>query len=135
MKFSGVSPAAGQKTGQFNRKRNFGCGVFVWPCGVGIKANIEIRIMNVEGMYSVYFYKKTERSLRLVGVVAPTPRRAIQQIFNLQSSIFNSVLSGLGLSHPQIVQDQAHLERALSSFTGLRTPLSWKDRGSGCWCC
>jgi hypothetical protein len=47
----------------------------------------EFRTMNVEGMYSVYFYKKTERSLRLVGVVAPTPRRAIQQIFNLQYSI------------------------------------------------
>ncbi len=30
---------------------------------------------NVEGMYSVYF-KKTERSLRLVGVLVPTPRRA-----------------------------------------------------------
>ena len=29
--------------------------------------------MNIEGMYSVYF-KKTERSLRLAGVVAPTPR-------------------------------------------------------------
>ena len=41
-------------------------------------------------------FKKTERSLRLVGVVAPTPRRAIQQIFNHQSSIFNSRLSGSG---------------------------------------
>ena len=28
--------------------------------------------------------EKTERSLRLVGVVAPTPRRAIPQIFNIQ---------------------------------------------------
>ena len=33
------------------------------------------RISNVEGMYSICF-KKIERSLRLVEVVAPTPRRA-----------------------------------------------------------
>ena len=32
----------------------------------------------------------------LVGVLAPTPRRAKPQIFNFQSSIFNSGLSGLG---------------------------------------
>jgi hypothetical protein len=34
----------------------------------------------------------SERS-GLVGVIAPTPRRAIQQIFNLQSSIFNSPIN------------------------------------------
>ena len=28
--------------------------------------------------------EKTERSLRLVGVLSPAPRRAIQQIFNIQ---------------------------------------------------
>jgi len=33
------------------------------------------------------FYKKTERSLRLVGVVAPTPRRATST--NIQFAIFN----------------------------------------------
>jgi hypothetical protein len=47
------------------------------------------------GMLSTYI-EKTERSLRLVGVLAPTPRRAIQQIFNVQSSILDSGLSGLG---------------------------------------
>jgi len=31
--------------------------------------------------------EKTERSLRLVGNLAPTPRRAIPQIFNLKYSI------------------------------------------------
>ena len=36
------------------------------------------------GILSTYI-EKTERSLRLAGVVAPTPRRAIPQIFNLQS--------------------------------------------------
>ena len=39
--------------------------------------------INILGMLSTYI-EKTERSLRLVGVVAPTPRRAIPQIFNLQ---------------------------------------------------
>ena len=41
----GFSAAAGLKIGQYDRKRNFE------------KANIEYRIMNVEGMYSVYFIK------------------------------------------------------------------------------
>jgi len=52
--------------------------------------------LNILGMLSILI-EKTERSLRLVGVVAPTPRRAKPQIFNLQSSIFNSGLSGLGI--------------------------------------
>jgi len=42
---SGVSPAAGLKSGRSDRKINFE------------KANIEYRIMNVEGMYSIYFKK------------------------------------------------------------------------------
>jgi hypothetical protein len=37
----------------------------------------------------------TERSLRLVGVVAPTPRRATST--NRQSSIANSGFAGLGI--------------------------------------
>jgi len=40
-----TSPVASLKSRQFNRKRNFE------------KANIEYRIMNVEGMYSVYLKK------------------------------------------------------------------------------
>jgi hypothetical protein len=40
-----MSGAAGLKSGQSNRERNFE------------KANIEYRIMNVEGMYSVYLKK------------------------------------------------------------------------------
>jgi hypothetical protein len=40
------SGAAGLKSGQFDRKRNFE------------KANNEYRIMNVEVMYSVYFKKR-----------------------------------------------------------------------------
>ncbi len=44
--------------------------------------------------------KKTERSLRLVGVVAPTPRRATSTniqfaIFNLQSSILRLLRVGV----------------------------------------
>jgi len=35
-------------------------------------------------------------SLTLAAVVAPTPRRAIPQIFDLNSSILKSGLSGLG---------------------------------------
>ena len=42
--------------------------------------------LNILGMLSILI-EKTERSLRLVGVVAPTPRREITQIFNLKSSI------------------------------------------------
>jgi len=38
------------------------------------------------GMLSILI-EKTERILRLVGVIAPTPRRTIQPIVNLQSSI------------------------------------------------
>ena len=39
-------------------------------------------------MYLLAFsIEKTERSLRLVGVVAPAPQRAIPQIFNRQYSI------------------------------------------------
>ena len=38
------------------------------------------------GMLSIKI-EKTERSLRLVGVEAPKPRRAIQQIFNLHLSL------------------------------------------------
>ena len=55
--------------------------------------------LKIKGMLSIKI-KKTQRSLRLVRVVAPTPRRAIQQFFNLQSSIFNSGLSGLGFKSP-----------------------------------
>ena len=53
--------------------------------------------LNILAMLSIQI-EKTERSLRLIGVVAPTARRAIQQIFNFQSSIFNSGLPGLGIS-------------------------------------
>jgi len=47
-----MSGAAGQKNGQFNRKRNFK------------KENVEYRIMNIECRRKVFylFYKKTERS-------------------------------------------------------------------------
>jgi hypothetical protein len=54
------------------------------------------------GMLSIQI-EKTERSLRLVGVVAPTPRRAIQQIVNIQFPEKRDLryaatgLSGLGL--------------------------------------
>jgi hypothetical protein len=44
-KTSDISAAAGLKSGQSNRERNFE------------KANIEYRIMNVEGMNSVYLKK------------------------------------------------------------------------------
>ncbi len=44
---SGVSPAAGQKNRQFDRKRNFGLAEF-----------IKKRISNIEGMYSNYFIKR-----------------------------------------------------------------------------
>ena len=45
--------------------------------------------MNVESRRNVFcqIYKKTERSLRLVGVVAPTPRRAIPSFEILQFDI------------------------------------------------
>ena len=41
--------------------------------------------LKIEGMLSIRI-KKTERSLRLVGVAAPTPRRAIPQIVIRHSS-------------------------------------------------
>ncbi len=66
--------------------------------------NEEGRLLNVELRYSIDFispgekstakgmpctiYKGTERSLRLVGIVAPTPRRATSTI--IQFSIFNN---------------------------------------------
>ena len=42
--------------------------------------------LNILAMLSILI-EKTERSLRLAGVLAPTPRRAIPQIFNRQYSI------------------------------------------------
>ncbi|CAB1083748.1 hypothetical protein D1AOALGA4SA_11288 [Olavius algarvensis Delta 1 endosymbiont] len=42
---------------------------------------------NVEGRYSVYLIEMTERSLRLVEILAPTPRRA-KPSFEIRNSIF-----------------------------------------------
>jgi len=55
-----------------------------WRLQLGERENPAAR----RGMLSIKI-EKTERSPRLVGVAAPAPRRAIPQIFNLQSSIFN----------------------------------------------
>jgi hypothetical protein len=104
-------------------------------------SNHECR-MSKECILSIFIKRQSDtRRKRLRCASDPT---------NLQSSIVNIQfpdkagstlrydrlsLSGLGFSHPQIVQDQAHIERELPYFTGLRTPLSWINRGSGCWCC
>ena len=72
-----ISPAAGLKNGQFDLKRNFKI------------ANVEYRIMNIKcrikEFFLFYLLKRAERSLRLVGVVTPMPRRATSTI--RQSSI------------------------------------------------
>ena len=48
---------------------------------------------NVEVMYSVYFIKKTEQSLRLVGVLTPAPRRAIPHFDILRFAVKFCVVS------------------------------------------
>jgi hypothetical protein len=45
----------------------------------------ERRLKNEDLWYSISFYKKMERSLRLAGVAAPTPRGAIPH-FNIRYS-------------------------------------------------
>ena len=50
--------------------------------------NNECRMSNVEGMYSIFFNNEMERSLRLVGVLTPTPRRAIPS-FEIRYSLFD----------------------------------------------
>ena len=68
---SGVSVATGQKNGRSNRKRN------------PEKENVEYR----RNVFYLFLKKKMERSLRLVGVLTPTPRRAIPH-FDIRYSIF-----------------------------------------------
>jgi hypothetical protein len=91
MKFH-ASAAAGLKSGQFDQKRNFK------------KANVEYRIMNIECRRTVFYLffilKRAERSLRLVGAVAPTPRRAIPQFVNRHSSFYE-------VSHEEIAYGAA----------------------------
>ncbi len=65
-------PAAGHRNEQFDRKREFCLGEF-----------IKKQISNVEVMYSIHILKDGAQRH--------------PQIFNLQSSIFNYGLPGLGL--------------------------------------
>ena len=56
---SGLSPSAGLKSGQKIQIRN------------SEKANVECRMSNVEGMYSVYFIKMTERNETTIIGISP----------------------------------------------------------------
>jgi hypothetical protein len=60
-----------------------------------IAMQIKCAGLNILGMVSIKI-EKTERSLRLVGVVAPTPRRAIPQIVPRINHQFGSGFAGLG---------------------------------------
>jgi len=44
---------------------------------------------------------------------------AIQQIFNLQSSIFNSGLSGLGLDLPTMAENKLYVKSIMSTIYGV----------------
>ena len=70
---------------------------------------------NIEGLYSIYFYKKMERSLRLVGVLAPTPRRAIPAFVTRHSLLV--------ASHLLIFSSSQFLSLQLSALLCLRVPV------------
>jgi hypothetical protein len=67
---SGFSPAAGLKSGQSDQKRNFDL------VKLQKKQSIDDSRMPIDELRNSFylFFKIAERSLRLVGVLAPTPR-------------------------------------------------------------